>query len=136
LSRAVVTQFVRFCLVGVGNTLVTLVVFRLLERAGTLYVAASGLAFAAGAINGYLLNRGWTFRSQGSFRHYVAVQALGLAVDVVAIAASVQDLRAPHLVAQACVLPVVSLVTFALNRRFVFSSAPSRSRSPRAPSPA
>src|SRR4051812_15755789 len=77
-----VRQFRRFLLVGVGNTVVSFVVYRLLLALGTPYVLAAALGFSVGAANGYFFNRRWTFRARDSARAralYVAVQATGAA---------------------------------------------------------
>src|SRR3954453_16195810 len=57
-------QFRRFLLVGVGNTVISFVVYRLLLAAETPYVLAAALGFSAGAVNGYILNRRWTFAAR------------------------------------------------------------------------
>ena len=55
-------QFVKFGIVGVSNTLLAFAVYTLLLKVfGVWYVAASGIGFAVGAVNGFLLNRRWTF---------------------------------------------------------------------------
>ena len=59
------TRFLRFGAVGVVNTALTVATFALLTRSGVAPGAASALGFALGAANGYLLNRSWTFGSQG-----------------------------------------------------------------------
>jgi putative flippase GtrA len=63
--RSEAARFVRFGVVGLSNTLLTLLAFALLTRAGVVADAASALGFLAGAVNGYLLNRAWTFRAEG-----------------------------------------------------------------------
>ena len=53
----------KFALVGVSNTLITLLVYTfLLKVVGMWYLAASAIGFIVGATNGFLLNRRWTFR--------------------------------------------------------------------------
>src|SRR5271155_5453551 len=60
--RQVATQFVKFALVGVSNTVLTLVVYTILLKGfGVWYLAASAIGFTVGAINGFLWNRRWTF---------------------------------------------------------------------------
>ncbi len=53
----------KFGIVGVSNTLLTFAVYTLLLKVfGVWYFAASAIGFAVGAVNGFLLNRRWTFR--------------------------------------------------------------------------
>ena len=50
-------QFVRYLVVGVGNTLLSFIAYRLLLAIDTPYAVAALLAFAVGALNGYIFNR-------------------------------------------------------------------------------
>jgi putative flippase GtrA len=121
-------RLLRFGTVGALNTLLTLISFLALTRAGTPTVAASALAFAVGATNGYVLNRRWTFRSDRrgmqTMLRYVTVQALGAAVSAGGIALVSSDLAVQHLTAEAIVLPAATLTTYVLVRRVVFGADP------------
>jgi putative flippase GtrA len=122
--RAEVMRLVRFGLVGVSNTVLTLAAFEVLTRAGVEATAASGLGFAAGAANGYLLNRSWTFHARGgvtTLARYVAVQALGALLSAAGVALATTDLSLRKLAAECIVLPLVTLVTYTLARSVVFS---------------
>ena len=69
LSAPVVVQFVKFGIVGVSNTLLAFAVYTVLLKVfGVWYLAASAIGFAVGAINGFLLNRRWTFASTWATR--------------------------------------------------------------------
>jgi putative flippase GtrA len=114
-------QFVRFCAVGVTNTIVTLGAFWLLQRAGVFYLVASGLAFLAGVANSFVLNGRWTFRARGSFPRYLAVQLLGLAIGVAILTVAVTA-GSSHLAGQIVAIPPVSVTTFGLARRLAFPS--------------
>jgi putative flippase GtrA len=73
-------QFARFLLVGVGNTVLSFVVYRALLALGIWYVVAAPLAFGAGAVNGYIFNRRWTFAARDSTQArllYVGVALTG-----------------------------------------------------------
>ena len=62
--------------------MLSFVAYRLLLAAGTPYVPAAALAFAVGAVNGYVFNRRWTFAARDTTRSrmlYVLVQGLGAA---------------------------------------------------------
>ena len=114
----------RFAVVGVSNTLLTLVTFALLDGVGMPAPAASALAFAVGAVNGYVLNRSWTFRSSrrgvSTIVRYAAVQGFGAASSAAGVALASADLSLHRLVAEAAVLPAVTILTYALARTIVF----------------
>jgi putative flippase GtrA len=111
---------VRFGLVGISNTLVTLVSYAILVHLGFVPAVASAAGWALGAANGYRLNRSWTFRSErrgaGTAARYGAVQGVGALLSAFAVA----DLPLPKLGAEVLVLPVVTLITYTLSRRLVF----------------
>jgi putative flippase GtrA len=117
-------RMVRFAVVGASNTLLTVVVFAALTRAGVPPAPGSALGFAAGALNGYRLNRTWTFRRAGggprTMARYVAVQLLGAALSGIGVAFASSDLQLRHLLAEGVVLPIVTLITYTLSRRLVF----------------
>ncbi|APC09553.1 GtrA family protein [Neomoorella thermoacetica] len=55
-------QFLRFCAVGVGNTVVDLTTFFGLTLVGMPYLLAQVLSYSAGVVNSFFFNRKWTFR--------------------------------------------------------------------------
>jgi putative flippase GtrA len=121
--RTEAARFIRFALVGVSNTALTLVVFAVLSRLGVAAPTASGLAFAAGAVNGYLLNRSWTFHARGgagTLARYIAVQGAGALLSAGGVALATTDLDMRRLAAECIVIPVITLITYTLSRRLVF----------------
>src|SRR5436309_3402343 len=73
-------QFARFVVVGAGNTAISVLAYAVLVTLSTPYVVAAAAAFAAGAVNGYVLNRRWTFAAPDSRRArvvYAGIQAAG-----------------------------------------------------------
>jgi putative flippase GtrA len=117
-----VRTFARYVTVGVSNTLVTLTTYTALTVLGLASVPVAGaLAFVAGGTSGYFLNRSWTFagarRGLAVAGRYATVQGLGAGLDALGLAA----LALPRLAGEALVLPGVTLVTFALSRRWVFA---------------
>ena len=120
-------QFARFAAVGATNTAITLVSYGLLVGGGFPPVAASAVAFTLGALNGYRLNRGWTFRSSrrgaAAGARYVAVQLAGLGVNAAGVAIAVGWVAVPRLAGEIAILPVVTTMTFLLSRNWVFRPA-------------
>jgi putative flippase GtrA len=124
--RELAGQLVRFGVVGASNTAITLCAFAVLIALGVPSAAAGALSFALGAANGYHLNRGWTFasdrRGAATAARYVAVQGFGAGLDAVGIAVASDVDPLPRFEIEALVLPVVTLLTFALSRGWVFGS--------------
>jgi putative flippase GtrA len=117
-------QLARYLVVGVSNTAITIAVYGALIRSGVPPVAASVVAFGAGAANGFRLNRTWTFRSDRrgarAGARYVAVLLVGLGLNVVGVALWVGVAQLPKLAGEIAALPPVTATTFALSRSWVF----------------
>ena len=82
MRRAPLLQLARFGAVGVSNTVLSFVVYALALRVGVRYLPAGAGAFAVGGVNGFVLNRSWTFGARGSVlragSRYAVVQVVGL----------------------------------------------------------
>ncbi len=120
-----VAQFVKFGIVGVSNTLLTFAVYTLLLKVfGVWYIAASGIGFAVGAVNGFLWNRAWTFRGhQGDALtpvRWCVVQGCGLLLNLGLVYVFVSDAKLDKLVAQAFATSIVVVLTFFANRAWTF----------------
>jgi putative flippase GtrA len=125
----VVVQFVKFGIVGISNTLLTFVVYTvLLKGFGVWYLAASAIGFVAGAINGFLLNRRWTFSDHVGDAltpvRWAIVQSTGLAINIGLLFVLVHEAGLDELVAQALTIGVVTLITFFANRAWTFRVHP------------
>ena len=76
------SSFFRFLLVGVGNTLLSLLLMFLLEDLG--YWPSTAIAYVAGAIMSFFLNRYFTFRSDETMKRSAVKFAVNVAVCYVA----------------------------------------------------
>jgi putative flippase GtrA len=129
LSAPVVVQFVKFGIVGVSNTLLAFAVYTLLLKVfGVWYVAASGIGFAVGAVNGFLLNRRWTFSEHVGDAltpvRWAIVQSCGLACNLGLVYLFVDGLGMDQLVGQIPTTVIVTVLTFAANRAWTFKMHP------------
>jgi putative flippase GtrA len=116
-------QLGRFLVVGLSNTVLSFLVYRLLLAVGAWYVLAAPLAFAAGALNGYIWNRRWTFAAPDTTRArvlYVAVQAAGALSTSVLVLFFVGALGTGRVWAYLAAIPPVTLCMFAANRLWTF----------------
>jgi putative flippase GtrA len=122
-ARPLPTQLIRFAVVGASNTVVTFLVYLLCGLALPA-IAAAAISWTAGAANGYRMNRGWTFASRvrgaTPAARYAGVQAVAAAID----AGGVWLLAGgtSRVVAELFAIPVASVVSFALCRRWVFAA--------------
>jgi putative flippase GtrA len=117
-------QFKRFLLVGLGNTLLSVAVYRVLLALGTPYVLAAAIAFSAGAANGYVFNRRWTFGARDSARArllYVAVQAIGAASTSLLVLLFVRVAGIGKVGAYLAAIPPVTVCMFVANRFWTFA---------------
>ena len=117
-------QLARFLVVGVGNTAVSFVVYRVLLFLSTPYVIAAGLGFAVGALNGYVFNRRWTFAANDSTRArvlYVVVQLTGALSTSLLVFVFVHAAGAGKVVAYLAAIPPVTLSMFVANRVWTFA---------------
>jgi len=118
------TQLARFVCVGASNTLVSFVAYLLLVSAAAPSAVAAAVAFAAGAANGYVLNRRWTFAARDSRRAritYACVQAAGALAASALVWLLVHETAAGRIDAYVASIPPVTLLTFLANRLWTFA---------------
>jgi putative flippase GtrA len=101
----VLVQFAKFGVVGISNTLLTLVIYTVLLKAfGVWYLAASAIGFTAGTINSFLLNRRWTFRGHVGDAYtpvrWTVVQFAGLGINEGLLFVFAHEARVEKLLAQ------------------------------------
>ena len=68
-ARETGIQLLKYGVIGVLNTLITLVTFYLLNtRLGLSYGISNVTGYILGVINSFLWNRGWVFKTGGDFK--------------------------------------------------------------------
>lgn len=128
---------IRYGMVGIGNTVISLVAYAVLVLVEVPAPAAAAGAFGCGALHGYVMNRSWTFHARDSFRSrvtYLAVQAIGMGSTAVLVWIATGPLDLPKFLAEVLALPPVTAATFVLNSRWTFSRR--RRPAPGGPRPA
>jgi putative flippase GtrA len=120
----VILQLVRFGLVGFTNTALTLATYAVLS--GHAPVALAGAAgWAVGAVNGFILNRAWTFRgaARGALpaARYAVVALAGSGLNAALVSIAVSEQHLPRFAGELAVLPPVTLLSFLLCRGWVFA---------------
>jgi putative flippase GtrA len=124
-DASVLVQFVKFGIVGISNTLLTFAVYTMLLKVfGVWYLAASAIGFGVGAVNGFMLNRRWTFRGHAGDAftpvRWTIVQGCGLVLNEGLLYLLVHEASVDKLLAQAFATAVVTVSTFTANRAWTF----------------
>lgn len=88
MKRLIDGSIPKFLLVGVGNTLLSMVLMFLLEGLG--YWPSTAIAYVAGAVMSFFLNRRFTFHSEETLGRSAVKFALNVAVCYVAAYALAQ----------------------------------------------
>jgi putative flippase GtrA len=124
-SRHLIVQFVKFGIVGVSNTLINFAVYLLLLKVFDVwYLAAAAIGFGVGAVNGFLLNRRWTFEGHVGDSltpvRWAIVQSCGLGLNELLLFFWVGVVGVDKILGQALAIVVVTTVTFLANRAWTF----------------
>ncbi|MHA7964785.1 GtrA family protein [Paenibacillus sp. CAU 1782] len=139
-----VPQLFKFGLVGVLNTLIDFAVFTLLIVMSVHYALAQPVAYLAGMVNSYYMNRAFTFsaRKRGQEISVPAARGgdwgrklrfliwnlvmLGLSVGLIALATEVAGLH--EMVSKVLVTGLIVVLNFVGSKLWVFAEAPSVSK--------
>jgi len=124
-AREVISQFVRFNIVGIVNTALTYAIYAGLVFVGVNHFIALGADYAVGIVFSFVMNKRLTFRVQGRagiwmFARMIGSYALILALNAAILWALVDKGGVNTYLGQAVALVVVALVSFAAQRVFVF----------------
>jgi putative flippase GtrA len=125
LNAPVLVQFVKFGIVGVSNTVLAFAIYTVLLKVfGIWYLAASAIGFVLGAVNGFLLNRRWTFAGHVGDSltpvRWGVVQGCGLALNEGLLYLFVDGASIEKLLSQAFATVIVTVLTFFVNRAWTF----------------
>ena len=114
MTRVLARQATRFCIVGIINTAVDIIVLNLLifitgtGHSGPLFTAFKTISFLVALLNSFYMNSRWTFAGEGSGR---TTMSQGAQFIVVSVLASVVNIASASYVAS-FVKPPVELVSY------------------------
>ncbi len=125
INAPMLVQFAKFGVVGISNTLLAFTIYTVLLKVfGVWYLAASAIGFVVGAVNGFLLNRRWTFAGHVGDAltpvRWGIVQGCGLGLNLGLLYLFVDDAGIEKLLSQALATVIVTVVTFLVNRAWTF----------------
>jgi putative flippase GtrA len=126
IHRRTLLESIRFVIVGVMNTAITLGLIYGITAAGLSYLIANAVGYLAGFVNSFVMNRQWTFRSSGHPGKqavlFSLVFALSYGIQFVALLVQTEWLGVPVWLAQAVSMVLYTAVNFLLNKIVTFRS--------------
>lgn len=117
-------ELIKFGLVGVGNTLLTVVTFNILIHFQMNYVAANVIAYFIGMLNSYFWNKNWVFEAKQShkeaFLKFVIVNVIVLGINNFVLYLGVEKFGFSPTISQLIGTAVGMVFNFVLNRNWTF----------------
>jgi len=118
-------QFILFCLVGVSNTLITLLVTNGLEYLGVIYLVAWGIGYALGILNGYLWSSGIVFKRKRDAKNltkFIVVNLVVWGISLLLMNLWIDRLHMNKYLAQVLTICITTVLNFFANRFWTFKS--------------
>jgi putative flippase GtrA len=130
LQRPAIRQFVKFGVVGFASFLIDYGLYMLFTRVfGVYYLTAKISSFCIAAVNSYLLNRAWTFRSRDPDRlrqgaQFLVVASIGAGLNAGIMYVLHGRLRFNDQIAFVVATGIVMFWNFLVNRAWTFRHRP------------
>lgn len=117
------SQFLKFLLVGISNTVLGYIIF-LLFLAFTDYVISLVFAHIIGVVNSFIWNKYWTFKSNGSTIHefikFNLIYVLYFILNITLLVYFVSNLNISPEVGQLIALPILTIISFLGQKHWSF----------------
>jgi putative flippase GtrA len=119
-------QIIKYCLVGVINTLITAVIlFTLMNCFGVSYKTSNAAGYIVGFINSFIMNKSWTFKENQApaikqFLWFLAVFIVCFFLQRCLLIFLVEELVINKNISQLIGMVFYTLTSFALNKLFAF----------------
>ncbi|HHT93240.1 MAG TPA: GtrA family protein [Clostridiaceae bacterium] len=119
-------RFIMFCMVGILNTAVTYVVYRILLYFSINFQIANAIGDIAGGVNSYLWNRFWVFKdskvkTMESAPRFVVTFLVYMFASWLLMMLSVDFIGIDERWAKLLVLPITTILNYFMNKVWTFA---------------
>ncbi|NUC15822.1 GtrA family protein [Bacillus mycoides] len=118
-------KFLKFGLVGIANTLITIISYVILVKLGMNYLVANTLSYSIGVANSYYWNKNWVFQSNGKdssiFIKFLTVNLIVFAFNTLSLFILVTKFSINEFIAQIFAIGIGMMINFFLNKMWTFS---------------
>ncbi|WP_194192042.1 GtrA family protein [Clostridium chrysemydis] len=117
----------KFAIVGVLNTLISWVLFIVLNWLGVYYLAANIIANSIAVVHSYLWNSIWVFKYKGSAKaklkasiKFILLNVVGIGINALIMYVAVDFFNLNKLIAMVVATGFVMVLNYVVNRLWVF----------------
>lgn len=118
-------KFIKFGLVGVLNTVITIIVFNILRFMGIDMIIANTIGFICGMVNSYFWNNRWVFKSNSkdisTIGKFVIVNMIVMVINNFILILLVQSIGVNEIIAQGLALILTTAINFIGNKLWTFN---------------
>ena len=120
-----IIQFIKFGMVGISNTIISLIVYYILIYSGVYYIVANILAYFISSIWGYILNKKFVFinksqKTLDSLIKYYIVYGSSFLLNILSMYILVEVWGATEIIAPILTVLITIPYNFILNKVWVF----------------
>ncbi|HEK9100884.1 GtrA family protein [Bacillus pfraonensis] len=120
-------KFLKFGLVGIFNTLITIISYIILVKLGMNYLIANTISYLIGVANSYYWNKNWVFQSNSKnlsvFLKFLTVNLIVLAFNTLSLFILVDKLLYNEFIAQIFAIGIGMMINFFLNKIWTFNQS-------------
>lgn len=118
-------RFIKFGLVGVLNTIITIIIFNALRFLGVNMIGANIIGFIGGMINSYFWNNRWVFKSNSkeisTIIKFIIVNLIVMGINTFILILLVENIGLNETIAQGLALILTTAVNFIGNKLWTFN---------------
>ncbi|AMR05696.1 GtrA family protein [Bacillus cereus] len=118
-------KFLKFSLIGILNTFITIISYIALIKVGINYLTANCFAYLIGVINSYYWNKNWVFEFKNKeislFLKFLTVNIIVLTFNTINLFILVDKLFINKFISQLVSISVGMIMNFFLNKLWTFN---------------
>lgn len=119
-------KFIRFCVIGGVNTLISLLIYTILLKIGLHYIVASTLGSIGGIANGYILSSEFVFKEEldkGKDVKFVCIYLSALIINLGIITVLIEVFKMNEIIAQIIATGFNVIYNYLLNKVWTFKKS-------------
>ncbi|KAB2388933.1 MULTISPECIES: GtrA family protein [Bacillus cereus group] len=118
-------KFLKFSLIGILNTFITMISYIALVKVGINYLTANCFAYLIGVINSYYWNKNWVFEFKNKeislFLNFLTVNIIVLTFNTINLFILVDKLFINKFISQLVSISVGMIMNFSLHKLWTFN---------------